>query len=356
VKRRELVVLLGILAVALTACGSATSATSNSSAVPPPVSSADLAKVTLKVGDQKGGSKSLLTAAGLLNDAPYHIEWSTFTSGPPLLEAASAGAIDIGSVGNTPPIISAAASANVAVVSAAVQGVTGDAILVPADSPLHSLADLRGKNIAVAKGSSSNGLLLSTLQKAGLSVNDIKIKYLQPSDAYATFTQHGVDAWAIWDPYSSQALLEANARVLVDGTGTLGGTPGNTRVEPPADGSGLTNGYNFQVAGKAALADAGKNSAIRDYVVRIAKAQQWAQTHLDQWSAAWAKETGLSLPVAATAAAHLARRSVAVDDAVVNSEQQLADAFTTAKLVPGKVNFSNFVDRRFNGDVLNVVK
>ena len=114
-------------------------------AVPGPVSPADLAKVTLKVGDQKGGVKSLLTAAGQLDGTPYKIEWSTFTSGPPLLEAASAGAIDIGRVGNTPPIFAAAAKAKIAVVSVARSNVEREAILVPPDSPLTDVASLRAR-------------------------------------------------------------------------------------------------------------------------------------------------------------------------------------------------------------------
>src|SRR5690242_15528896 len=106
---RKAVPLIALLALA--ACGTSTEATTAS--VPKPVSAAELAKVTLKVGDQKGGSKALLTASGLLKDLPYKIEWSTFTSGPPLLEAVSAGGVDVGRVGNTPPIFAAAAKAKI---------------------------------------------------------------------------------------------------------------------------------------------------------------------------------------------------------------------------------------------------
>jgi sulfonate transport system substrate-binding protein len=320
-----------LLAGGLAACGGGTPGPA-AAAVPAPVSQADLAKVTLKVGDQKGGSKSLLTAANLLGDVPYKIEWSTFTSGPPLLEAASAGAIDIGAVGNTPPIFAAAAKAKIAVVSAAKGNVASDALLVQQDSPLKDVTGLRGKTIAVAKGSSAHGQILLTLRKAGLTTKDVKLTYLQPSEAYAAFNQHQVDAWATWDPYTSQALLESKARVLTDGTGT-------------------SNGYTFEVAGANALGDAGKNSAIRDYVVRLAQAQKWADTHRPEWARAWAKETGLEIAVATKAVEAGPDLPVALDDGLTASEQQLADAFTEDKTLPGKVGFAEFVDRRFGPDL-----
>ena len=326
--RRNL--LVGVLAaVLLTACGTAAT---TSTSVPNAVSAEDLAKVTLKVGDQKGGAKSLLIAANLLNDAPYRIEWATFTSGPPLLEAASAGAIDIGAVGNTPPIFAAAANAKIAAVSVIKGDVTSDAFLVPADSPLKAVADLRGKNIAVAKGSSAHGQVLLTLREVGLSTKDVNLNFLQPSDAYAAFTQKRVDAWAVWDPYTAQAQQEAGARILADGTGT-------------------SNGYGFQVAGTAALGDAGKNAAVKDYVVRYAKARVWADTHREEWAKAWAAETGLKIEVARAAVDRAGDLPVPLDDAVVKSEQDLADAFTADQTLPGKVDFVKFVDRRFEADL-----
>lgn len=288
--------------------------------------------LVLRVGDQKGNSQSLLNSAGLLEDLPYKIEWSTFTSGPPLLEAASAGAIDLGGVGNTPPIFAAAAKAKITVVAAAKGDASSDAILVPGDSPLTGASSLRGKQIAVAKGSSAHGSLLLVLHRAGLSISDVKPVFLAPAEAYAAFTQKRVDAWAIWDPYTSQALLEAKARVLVDG-------------------SGVANGFSFQVASRAALADGKRAGAIRDYLIRLAKAQRWSDTHRAERAKAWAEETGLSLPVATAALDRGVDLHIPLDKAVVDSEQQLADAFTAAKVLPGKVDFAEFTDNRFDTDI-----
>ncbi|MDX8049178.1 LLM class flavin-dependent oxidoreductase [Lentzea sp. BCCO 10_0798] len=236
--------LLGLLAAILFATGCSTATQS---------ADTPAADVVLKFGDQKGGAKSVLTAAGLLNDFPYKIEWSTFTSGPPLLEAASAGAIDVGAVGNTPPIFAAAANAKIAAIGVSKGQVEADAILVPENSPLRTVAELRGKNIAVAKGSSAHGQILLTLRSAGLTTKDVTLNFLQPADAYGAFTQGKIDAWAVWDPYTAQAQQEAKARVLVTG-------------------EGRSNGYGFQVAGRKALDDKGKNPAVS----RDTSAEAWA--------------------------------------------------------------------------------
>lgn len=325
---RKAIPLLTVLAIA--ACGTSTEPQSTS--VPAPVSADELAKVTLKVGDQKGGSKALLTAAGLLDDLPYKIEWATFTSGPPLLEAVSAGGVDVGRVGNTPPIFAAAANAKLAIVSSSQGSVEGDAILVPSDSPVKSVKELKGKTIGVAKGSSAHGQILLTLGKNGLSTKDVKLSFLQPADAYGAFNQHQIDAWAVWDPYTSQAKLESKARVLDDGQGTA-------------------NGYTFLVAGTKSLSDAGVNSAIHDYVLRHAKAERWSLDHRAEWAQAWSKETGLSIEVTTAAVAGGPDAPVPLDDTVVKSEQELADAFTEDGVLPGRVDFAKFVDRRYANDI-----
>jgi sulfonate transport system substrate-binding protein len=343
-KLRDLAPLAAVAAVlALAACGSPAPA-SGPAAVPAAVGPAQLAGVTLRVGDQKGiGLQALLRAAGLLDGTPYHLQWSNFTSGPPMLEAANANAIDIGQVGNTPPIFSAAANGNIDIVGA-LRSTVGDAVLVPKGSPLSGLADLRGKTIAVAKGSSANGTLLNTLAKAGLKPGDVTLSYLQPSDAYAAFNQGSLAAWAIWEPYATEAVQSLGARELVSGADSLSGSG-------PAGGTALSNGYTLQVANRASLADAGKNSAIQDYVVRVDKAYLWAKTHPDEWSSIYAQQTGIPLGTAKVAVPRLALSPVLVDDAVVASEQQLADAFSSAGQLPGKVDLAGFVDRRYNAVV-----
>ena len=318
--------LLAALLIALTA-GTAC-ATAERSA-PGGQDGAASGPVTLRVGDQKAGSQALLKAAGLLDGTSYAITWAQFTSGPPLLEAVNAGAVDIGGVGNTPPVFAAASGSKIKIVAAHRQSARASAILVPSGSAITSPARLKGRKIAVAKGSSAHYHLLAVLKREGLSFADIQPQYLQPADALAAFSSGTVDAWAIWDPFTSQAVIEHKARLL-------------------ADGEGVVNGLGFQVAAPAALADAGKRAAVGDYLTRLAKARVWAATHLDEWAKVWARETGLPVEVTNAAAANAVATPVVIDDSVVSSQQEIADAFTAEGLIPGTVVFSQFVDDRFN--------
>ncbi|MER6992150.1 ABC transporter substrate-binding protein [Saccharopolyspora hirsuta] len=295
--------------------------------VPAPVPPQQLASVTLRVGDQKGNSRSLLRSAGL-DDFPYTVQWATFPSGPPLLEAVSADAVDIGGVGNTPPLFAAAAKAKIRVVAASKGNVTSDVLLVRANSPLQQVDQLRGRKIALAKGSSAHGQVLLTLRKAGLTPDEVELVYLQPSDAMGAFKQGSVDAWAIWDPYFSQVQLESDVRVLADGRGTA-------------------NGLSFQVAGPAALADAGRNTAIADYLVRLARAQRFSDANRERRAQAWADDTGLPVEVTRRATELGPDLPVPLDAEVIRSEQELADAFVAAGEIPRRFEFAEFVDTRF---------
>ncbi|ANY09350.1 ABC transporter substrate-binding protein [Pseudonocardia sp. HH130630-07] len=305
--------------------------------VQPPVDGGALAGVTLVVGDQKGGSQSLLRAAGLLEDLPYRIEFRTFTAGPPLIEAASAGAIDVGGTGNTPAVFATAARARVQIVSANRGNVTSDAILVRGDSPLRSVGDLRGARVAVGKGTSAHGQLLATLGAAGLTLDDLDLTFLAPADAYGAFRQGDVDAWAVWDPYTAQAELDDDARVLADGTGTA-------------------NGYGFQVASNAALADPARSAAVADYLARVAAAQTYSDTHREQRARVWSEETSLPQAVTRRAVDRGPDLPVPLDDTVVASQQALADAFTDAGVIPGRADFGAFVDRRFEESTLRAAR
>lgn len=210
----------------------------------------------------------------------------------------------------------------------------GDAILVPNDSKLTKTAQLKGKSVAVAQGSSAHYQLVASLKDAGLTFDDVKVKYLQPADALAAFTSGKVDAWAVWDPYTSQVLKGQQGRVLTTG-------------------DGITNGLTLQVAAPAALADRKKSAAIKDYLERLRRAYTWVYSHEEEWAKVWSKETGLpeDVALAAVKQTYTTRVPVAVDKPLIASEQEIADTFTELKLIPSEVDFGEFTDTRFNGDL-----
>jgi sulfonate transport system substrate-binding protein len=324
---------LALLALIAAGCSSANAGSGSASSGTGSggnASTTAVSQVTLHIGDQAGsGAQALLTAAGLISKLPFKVTWSDFTSGPPMLQAMAGGSVDIGSVGNAPPVFAAAGGDNLAIVGAFQANPLGSALLVPKNSPIHSIAQLRGKRIAVAQGSSADYHLLTVLKKAGLTVHDVTLDYLQPAEGLAALASGHVDAWDIWSPFVEQAEAQDHARLVVSGVGF--GSP-----------------YSFTVAGRGALADPAKAAAIRDYLKLLAQAHAWAATHQAAWAAVWAKATGLPTSVMAKAAKDDAAQAVPITPAVITSEQQVSNAFTAAGLIPGHVDFSKFVDTAFN--------
>jgi sulfonate transport system substrate-binding protein len=324
--------LIAALIAAVALLSGCVSRADNSGAAQAPatVALSELSGLTLQVGDQKGGTEALLRAAGALNDLPYKIAFSTFTSGPPQVEAATAGKIDFAITGNTPPIFGAASNAKVKVVAAYDGGGNGDQILVHADSPIQSIADLRGKSVAVGKGSSAHGHILAQLKKAGLTPADVKLVFLQPADALSAFTQRQADAWAIWDPYTAQAAEQLPVRSI-------------------GQAKDVTNGNWFAIASDQALADPKRNTALADLLVRFEKAARWAKDHPQQWAESYAAAVGLDLKVAEVSQGRSLRLPTELDDEIIASEQKIADLFAeSGQIASPAPKFADSVDRRYN--------
>ncbi len=175
----------------------------------------------LRIGYQKGSIGMVLAKSHQLLEKRYpqsKISWVEFPAGPQMLEALNVGSIDLGSTGDIPPIFAQAAGADLVYVGVEPPKPKAEVILVAENSPIKTVADLKGHKVAFQKGSSSHNLLLRALRQAGLKFTDIQPTYLTPADARAAFQQGNVDAWAIWDPYYSAALLQGGVRVLKDGT------------------------------------------------------------------------------------------------------------------------------------------
>ncbi|MBB2993011.1 sulfonate transport system substrate-binding protein [Mycolicibacterium iranicum] len=323
----RLIVVLALLTVLLAGCVTREDAAGAEQA-PDLVPLTELSDLTLQVGDQKGGTEALLTAAGALNGLPYTIAFSTFTSGPPQIEAATAGRIDFAVTGNTPPIFGAASGAKVKVVSAYDGSGRGDKVLVHRDSPIRSVAELRGRRIALAKGSSAHGNVLAQLDRAGMTPADVSLVFLQPADALGAFAQRQVDAWAVWDPYTAQAEADIPVRSIAQATG-------------------VTNGAGFGVASDRALADPKRNTAISDLLVRYAKAVQWAHDHPEEWAEKYSAAVGLDPAVGAAAQDRSLRLPLPLSDELVASEQQLTDLFAESGQIAEAPEFDKWVDRRY---------
>lgn len=316
-KKLNVLPLAILLGLGLTACSSAA-----------PSEGGDLADLTLQVGDQIAGTEKVLQAAGELEDVPYSIVWSSFTSGPPQIEALNAGKIDYAITGNTPPVLGG--NTDTKVIQAFNNTAEGDAILVRPDSGITSVADLSGRSIAVARGSSAHGHLILQLQKAGLDVEDVEINYLPPTDSKNAFEAGQVDAWAVWDPYTAMAELDG--------------------AVPLVTGTGVTNGYGFGIASDVALADEVRAEALEDLTERVARAYHWAAENPEEWAQVYARETGTDIEVSELNT-RSQRLPIPLDATVTASQNDLIGAFTSAGVLPEGFDFAEQTDTRFN-DVL----
>ncbi|MBV9654236.1 MAG: aliphatic sulfonate ABC transporter substrate-binding protein, partial [Acetobacteraceae bacterium] len=179
----------------------------------------------VRIGIQKAVTFNIVRGSGALERAlaasNVSVVWKEFPGGPQMLEALNVGAIDFATTGEAPPIFAQAAGAPLLYVGAQPSAPKGEAIIVPSDSPLHALGDLKGKRVALNKGSNVHYLLVRALASVGLTPSDIRPIYLPPADARAAFEQGSVDAWVIWDPFLAAARAATGARVLADGTGLV---------------------------------------------------------------------------------------------------------------------------------------
>ena len=330
--------VIAIAGLAAAGCSSSSSPASPAAAAATnsasPSSSVTLSSVTLNVGDQKGtGAEAVLKAAGLLSTLPFKVNWSDFTSGPPMLEAMASGSVDIGGVGDAPPVFAASGGEDVEIVGAReVPLGDQDAVVVPKGSSITSIAQLKGKKIAYGSGSSANFNLLTVLEKAGLTTKDVTMVSLQPANALAAFTSGAVDAWDIWPPYVQQVVAQDGARVLT--VGSQYGSP-----------------YSFEVASKAAVADPAKAVAIEAYLSTLNKAYVWAFSHPSSWGAAWGAAAGLPASITDVAAKVDATKPVPITSAVTASEQNLVSQFYKAGLIPNNVDMAGYITTEFNSSV-----
>jgi sulfonate transport system substrate-binding protein len=276
---------------------------------------------TIRIGIQKYGTLIVLQVSGALEKRltpkGISVEWTEFPAGPQLLEALNGGSLDFGITGEAPPVFAQAAGVPFVYVGADRAAPKGEAILVAKDSPIRTVADLKGKRVAFNRGSNVHYLLIAALEKAGLKFSDVEPRYLAPADGRAAFARGSVDAWVIWDPYFAAGQAATQARVLADATG-------------------LARNPQFYLA-SAAFAKSSPD-LVRAVLNETGKTDGWAEKHQADVAKLLAPRTGLSLDVLHVALARLGYGVGPITPDIVASQQRIADTFFKAGVLPKKIS------------------
>ncbi|KUZ76858.1 sulfonate ABC transporter substrate-binding protein [Burkholderia ubonensis] len=280
----------------------------------------------LRAGDQKGGLRALLEAAGELSGLAYDVAWTEFPAAAPLAEALNAGAVDCGPIGDAPVIFALASGARIKVIGANRSDPYGTAVVVRPDAPLKSAADLKGKRVGTTRGSIGHFVTLKALDAAGLAPDDVSFRFLPPADTMLALASGSIDAWATWEPYTALAETSGRARVLVDGRG-------------------LWSGLSYVAATDTALA--AKRDVLRDFLQRVVRAQAWSYRHADAFSATLARIVGIPQPAAKLQFERRRTRWQPIDAAVIAEQQRTADFYLKAGLLRQPLDVRPTFDRGF---------
>ncbi len=280
----------------------------------------------VRIGYQKYGTLVLLKGKGLLEKKleaiGYTVTWTEFPAGPQLLEALNVGAVDFGTTGETPPIFAQAAGAPLVYIAHEPPAPRGEAILVPKDSPIKTVADLKGKNVALNKGSNVHFLLVKALEEAGLQYGDIKTSFLPPADARAAFEQGAVDAWVIWDPFQAAAEVAIEAREL-------------------RNGDGIVPNHQFYLGAKPFVE--GHSQAVDIVIEAVKEIDEWAKANTKAAAAELSPSVGIPEEVLAIALERQSYGVKAIDEGVVKQQQAIADTFFGLGLIPQKISIADAV-------------
>ena len=278
---------------------------------------------TVRIGYQKSSTLIVvLKTQGTLEKhlAPLNVKisWHEFTSGLPLLEALNLDNLDFSAdVADTVPVFAQAAGAQLTFVAQEAPSPSAQAIVVRSDSPIKTVADLKGKKIGFAKAAGAHYLLIAALDKAGLSFKDIEPAYLTPADGRAAFEKGAIDAWVVWDPFLSAAQRQSNVRILADGTGIAS--------------------YQRYYLAATKFAQA-RPDVLRVIYNELEQVGKWVKQNPSAAATLLAPVWGIDV---ATVEQANSRRSYAVRPAVaggLSEQQKIADAFFAEKLLPRKIN------------------
>ncbi|MFJ2683420.1 ABC transporter substrate-binding protein [Pseudomonas sp. NPDC087342] len=291
-----------------------------------PKKQTDLSSVKLILGDQAKGLRTVVEAANALEGIPYKVEWANFQGAAPLFEALRAGAVDLGPAGDTPVLAAATGGTPLRIVAVRRSQSRGIGILVPQDSPIYSVADLKGRNVVVssARGSISQYLLIRALANAGVDEKDVNVGFVLPTDALSAFNAGKIEAWATFGIYQAFAEQQG-ARVLISG-------------------EGINTGLTFITASDEVLTDPLKRQALSDVLQRFAKAFEWARQNPDEYARVFAKANDVPLEVSQRLRSWGDESLVPVEPRDVQALQQVDDLFVEKKIFPHRVDVEKFTD------------
>jgi NitT/TauT family transport system substrate-binding protein/sulfonate transport system substrate-binding protein len=283
---------------------------------------------TVRVGFQKGEPVLMAARANKALEAALAprgigVEWIEFQFGPPMLEAMRVGSIDVGAVGDTPPVFAQAARGDLMYI-AANQGAP-QSVLLPPGSKIETLADLKGKKIAFGRGSSAHNFLLMVLEKAGLRYDQIEPLYLGPADAGPAFERGAVDAWSIWEPYTSLFNTRPDVRTLTT----------NTEI-------GTQYGY-IMGSGPFVRANPDLTGTVLDV---LAKTGELCRKDHAPVAALLSEATGMAAATWERAIAKDAFELLPMTPAVVAGQQAVADRFHALNLIPVEIKVADIVWQR----------
>ncbi len=309
------------LTMVVTACGN------NGEKASEGASGKETRDITIKIGYQKYGTINILKADGALDkrlseERNIKIEWIEFPGGPQLLEALNVGSLDLGHTGEAPPIFAQAAGAPLVYLAHEPASPQSEGIIVPKDSPIKSVADLKGKTVVLNKGSNVHYLLVKQLEKAGVDYKDVEVKFLPPADARAAFEKGSVDAWVIWDPFLAAAQTATGGTIL-------------------ADGKDVVSNHEFYLATRTF---AEKYPDIVDILLEEAdKIDAWSKDHPQELAEKLSPQLGIDVESLLLAAGRRNYGVQPIDEELIKAQQAIADTFFNLELIPEKLDINDAI-------------
>jgi sulfonate transport system substrate-binding protein len=278
-------------------------------------------KQQVRVVYSKLGSLAVMRKLGTLEKSlaakNFTVKWLEFAAGPQALEALNADSLDIAATAESPPIFAQAAGTPLVYVASTAFNGKGVSFLIPANSPIKTVADFRDKRVSFQKASIAHYVLLKALQKEGLKLTDVKSVFLPPPDANVAFSQGGLDVWITWEPYITRAVQKNIGRVLRDGQGlqNLGGFYSTSRK--------FANEHP---------------EVLKIFLKELLKADEWSQKNPDKLAELVSPDVGIDIPTLKQIQAKSAYGLIPITEEVVNKQQQIADLWYAQGLLPKKVN------------------